>query len=48
MIVQGVWAAAICGPTPNLDNIEISAAKNFRTVINYFRSNYTKYELISG
>lgn len=48
MIVQGVWIAAICGPTPNLDDIEISAAKNFRTVINYFRPNYIKFELTSG
>lgn len=48
MIVQGVWTAAICGPTPNLDDFEISAAKCFRTVINYFRPNYTKFELTSG
>ncbi|VVC39819.1 Hypothetical protein CINCED_3A016115 [Cinara cedri] len=48
MIVQGVWAAAICGPTPNLDDVEISAAKSFRTVINNFRSNSTKFELTSG
>lgn len=48
MVVQGVWTAAICGPTPNLDDIEINAAKSFRTVINYFRPNYTKFELTSG
>lgn len=48
MVVQGVWAAAICGPMPNLDDIEISAARSFRTVINYFRPNCTKYELTSG
>lgn len=48
MIVQGVWTAAICGPTPNLDDVEISAAKSFRTVINYLRPNYTKYELALG
>lgn len=48
MIVQGVWIAAICGPSPNLDDIEISASKCFRTVINYFRPNQTKFELASG
>lgn len=48
MIVQGVWVAAICGPTPNLDEIELTAAKSFRTVINYFRPNTPKYELLSG
>lgn len=48
MILQGVWTAAICGPTPNLDDIEISSAKSFRTVINYFRPNNAKFELTSG
>lgn len=48
MIVQGVWTVAICGPTPNLDDIEISAAKSFRTIVNYFRPNFTKFELTSG
>jgi len=48
MVVQDVWTAAICGPTPNLDDIEINAAKSFRTVINYFRPNNPKFELTSG
>ncbi|XP_050532142.1 protein fuzzy homolog isoform X2 [Daktulosphaira vitifoliae] len=48
MIVQGVWIAAICGPNPSLDNIEISAAKSFRSVISHFRPNYSKAELTSG
>lgn len=50
MIVQGVWTAAICGPTPNLDHIEMSAAKSFRELgaFNFFRANYTKFELTSG
>ncbi|XP_050442276.1 protein fuzzy homolog [Adelges cooleyi] len=48
MIVQGVWIAGICGPLPNLDNIEISAAKLFRSIISYFRPNHTKIELASG
>lgn len=48
MIVHGVWTAAICGPTPNLDDIEISSAKSFRTVINHFRPNYNKFELTTG